>query len=244
MRSIRVYVPGPLASGRTVALPAQASAHVARVLRLAVGDTVTVFDGSGGEYDAAIQGVPKSGVQVLIGAHRNLERESPLRTTLLQSLARGEKMDWIIQKATELGVTRIVPVAAERSVVRLEPAQATKRREHWLGVAIGACEQCGRNRLPQIDLPCDLARALPTMADQDARILFDAAAGDGLAGFDAAKPKSLAMLIGPEGGISESEFALTQRCGFRPMRLGARILRTETAAIAALAIVQHQLGDG
>jgi 16S rRNA (uracil1498-N3)-methyltransferase len=243
MRLNRIFVANALRTGTRVTLSNQASEHVARVLRFGVGDTLTVFDGAGGEYDATISAISKSGVQALVGAHRAQERESSARIVLLQALLRSEKMDWVVQKATELGVAEIVPVAAERCVVRLEQEQANKRREHWAAVAASACEQCGRNRVPQIAAPMAVHAAVTACAGQTRKLLFDTGANDTLASHLDSANNSIALLIGPEGGWTETELLLAARAGFAGVRFGPRVLRTETAAIAALAVLQHRFGD-
>jgi 16S rRNA (uracil1498-N3)-methyltransferase len=243
MRLNRVYVPAPLRCGAQITLPPQASEHVARVLRFVVGDTLTLFDGAGGEYDATIEAIGKTGVRALVGEHRPRECESTAGIVLLQALLRSEKMDWIVQKATELGVTEIVPVAAERSVVRLDADQATKRREHWLAVAASACEQSGRNRLPRIAAPMPLHAAVAARAAEEYKLVFDTGATESLATRLGPTNNSVALLIGPEGGWTDTELVLANRGGFASVRFGPRILRTETAAIAALAVLQHRLGD-
>ncbi len=248
MRDIRVHVPGPLAPGQDLALPAQAAAHVTRVLRLRAGAELTVFDGRGGEWDAVL--APASGkvVTVRLGAHHAVERESPLRVTLLQALARGEKMDWVLQKATELGVARIVPVATERSVVQLDDERAARRLEHWQGIVASACEQCGRNRLPEVLPPQSLARACQLAATSPAsvRLVLAPGASASLAAAASAAEagaSDVALLIGPEGGLSEAELRVAALAGFVAVAMGPRVLRTETASIAALGVLQLVAGD-
>lgn len=245
MRGIRVHVPGPLASGATIALPPQAGAHVARVLRLVVGDELTLFDGRGGEWQARITGVRGKAVEATVGAHLAVERESPLQVTLLQALARGEKMDWVLQKATELGVARIVPVATERSVVQLDGERADRRIAHWQGVVAAACEQCGRNRLPEILPPARLEAACAASA-ATLKLLLAPGATASLAAVAASATRAangLALLIGPEGGLADAEQAVAMRAGFQPVSFGPRVLRTETASIAALGLLQGLAGD-
>ena len=170
MSTPRAYVDLPLASGTQVELPEAVAIHAVRVLRLRAGDALTLFNGRGGEFAATLGAAAGRGrVRAEVGAHDDIERESPLRVTLLQAVARGERMDLIVQKATELGVARIVPLASERSVVRLDERQAAKRLEHWRGIAIAACEQCGRNRLPQIDPVADFDRIADSRARPRAR---------------------------------------------------------------------------
>ena len=245
MRGIRVHVPGPLASGAAIALPPQAGAHVARVLRLVVGAELTLFDGRGGEWQARITGVRGKAVEATVGAHLAVERESPLQVTLLQALARGEKMDWVLQKATELGVARIVPVATERSVVQLDGERADRRIAHWQGVVAAACEQCGRNRLPEILPPARLEAACAA-STATLKLLLAPGATASLAAVAASATRAangLALLIGPEGGLADAEQAVAMRAGFQPVSFGPRVLRTETASIAALGLLQGLAGD-
>lgn len=247
MREIRVHVPAPLASGERLRLPEAAAAHVARVLRLAAGDALAVFDGRGAEHEALIESVKGGRVEVLVGARRAAAtgRESPLRVTLLQALARGEKMDWVLQKATELGVARIVPVATERSVVQLDGERAGKRLAHWQGVVASACEQCGRSLLPEVLAPQALEAAAAS-APPGLRLVLSPDASLPLAAALAARPEpgdGVSLLIGPEGGLTAAEIAKALRAGFVAVTLGPRVLRTETAAIAALGILQALAGD-
>lgn len=242
MRLTRVYVEAALTGGTRGLVSGNAANHIVRVLRLGVGDSVTLFDGRGGEYAARIEGLRKDAVEVAIGEHVAIERESRLAVTLAQGVSRGERMDWVMQKATELGVQRIVPLITKRSVVRLDPGQAQKKLQHWRGIVVAACEQCGRNRLPELAAPRELAEFLGSAAEvQSLRILLSPA---GAVRIGALKPTGrLTVLIGPEGGLApeESEAALMQ--GFVGVQLGPRILRTETAAIAALAALQQAFGD-
>jgi 16S rRNA (uracil1498-N3)-methyltransferase len=244
MRLTRVYVDEPLAPDSRVTLEGSAANHIRRVLRLAPGDALTMFDGRGGEYDARVEGMRKDAVLIAVGLHHPVERESPLAIALAQGVSRGERMDLVVQKATELGVRRILPVLTERTVVRLGTEQADSRLRHWRAIAVGACEQCGRNSVPKIAPPLALADFLRSAgADerQDARIVLSPAGGLQIRDLDGAR--SLLLLIGPEGGLSESEQRAAADAGFRALSLGPRVLRTETAAIAALAALQQQLGD-
>jgi 16S rRNA (uracil1498-N3)-methyltransferase len=242
MRLTRCFVPPPLAAGETRLLPADVSAHVARVLRARAGELLTLFDGRGGEYDATILQIDRRGLQVRIDLQRPIERESPLRVTLLQALARGERMDFIVQKATELGAAAIVPWGGERSVVRLDGAALARRCEHWRAVAISACEQCGRNRVPVIAAVSDLAAACAQSEAGSLRLLLAPDADHTLTSM-AGQSSSISLLIGPEGGFSDDELALAQQHGFRSCRLGPRVLRAETAPLAALAALQAVAGD-
>jgi 16S rRNA (uracil1498-N3)-methyltransferase len=245
MRLTRCFVAVPLASDTTVSLSAAASAHLAKVLRLRVGAALTLFDGRSGEFEAEIVALERDGVRVRVGAHRVLERESPVAVTLLQCLARGERMDWIVQKATELGAVSIVPVISEHSVVRLDESAAQRRQQHWQSVAISACEQCGRNRVPAIKTPAAFERACLEAHSAGARLLLEPEGAQSLASVvnALAASTSVSVLIGPEGGLSAQELAIAQRHGFIGCHLGPRILRAETAPLAALATIQALLGD-
>jgi 16S rRNA (uracil1498-N3)-methyltransferase len=248
MRLTRLYVPGPLASHTTLRLPAGPSAHIAKVLRLRAGAAVTLFDGRGGEFEARIVALERHGVEVQLGLHQAIERESPLSVLLLQCLARNERMDWVVQKATELGVAAILPVASEHSVVRLDESSATRRSAHWQAVAVSACEQCGRNRVPQVRTSVDFHSACAEAPGQGVRWLLAPEAERSLSRTvselaASAERATVRLLIGPEGGLSAAEQALAQQHGFLPCRLGPRILRAETAPLAALATIQALLGD-
>jgi 16S rRNA (uracil1498-N3)-methyltransferase len=241
MRVTRVHVPGPLTPGQEVALPRQAGEHLTRVLRMEPGAAFIVFDGRGGEYAAELTGTGKQ-VRARLLRHDAVERESPLDITLLQGVARGERMDLIVQKATELGVTRIVPVLAERSIVKIDDRQRARKLEHWQSIAISACEQCGRNRIPEVTEPRGLGDALAGLSGAAARCLL---AADGVVPL-ASVPRGsdgVVLLIGPEGGLADNERRLAGDQNFISYRLGPRILRTETAGLAALATLQATGGD-
>lgn len=241
MRVTRIHVPGPLAAGEDLVLPKQAGEHLTRVLRLQSGATFILFDGRGGEYAAELQGTGRE-VRARVVRHDPVERESPLAITLLQGVARGERMDLIVQKATELGVARIVPVLTGRSVVKVDERQRARKHEHWRSIAISACEQCGRNRIPLVTPPARLADALEALPAGPARCLLAADAAAPLA----AVPRSeggIVLLIGPEGGLAGDERRLAQAREFIDYRLGPRILRTETAGLTALAALQVLFGD-
>ena len=244
MRLTRIHVSAPPQAGGACTVRGEAANHLARVLRLEVGDTLEVFDGEGGEYSGRIEAMRKGEVQVALGPRCEGCTESPLQLTLAQGISRGERMDWVVQKAVELGVTRIVPVLTERSVVRLDAEQARSKQRHWHGVAVAACEQSGRSRLPHIDLPQPLSMffaALPAGAGA-LRVLANPQAQTGLA----ALPPSAAdvlVLIGPEGGLAAAESHAALEHGFLSVRLGPRVLRTETAAVAVLALLQQRFGD-
>jgi 16S rRNA (uracil1498-N3)-methyltransferase len=248
MRVTRVHVPALLAPGALVELPAGPAQHLTRVLRLAAGAQLTAFNGQGGEFDAVIEGVHRSVVTVRIGIHHAVERESPLDITLLQGVARGEKMDLILQKATELGVVRIVPLTTTRSTVRLTADTAARKQEHWQGVVNSACEQCGRNRVPAVATPVALVEAVQAASPGLNLVLTPAAEAESLGTLFArhGKPGKLppvTLLIGPEGGLDAPEVSAARLAGFVGCRLGPRVLRTETAALAALAALQSVAGD-
>lgn len=243
MRMTRVFVEAPLAAGATVMLPETVAGHLLRVLRLGVDDACVLFNGDGLDYPARIVSAGKRDASVVLGEPHAPGNESSLRIVLLQAVARGEKMDWIVQKATELGVHGIVPVHSERSEVKLDGERAAKRVAHWRSVAASACEQSGRARLPQIDVVKPLADAIADLPAPALRLLLDpeAAAHTDL---DALAQGGLAVLaIGPEGGWSARDQAALQAGGFGGMRLGPRVLRTETAGIAAISALQARFGD-
>src|ERR1700730_3829846 len=172
MRLTRVYVDAPVAAGKRVVVEGSAANHIARVLRLRSGDSLTLFDGSGGEFGARIEEFRKEAVVVAVEEHRPLDRESPLPLTLVQGISRGERMDWIIQKATELGASRIVPVFTKRSVVRLDEKQAERKMQHWRAIAVAACEQCGRNRIPELATPVDFFDVLAAATPASTRVVL------------------------------------------------------------------------
>jgi 16S rRNA (uracil1498-N3)-methyltransferase len=243
MRLSRVHVAGPLAVGARVSLEGTAANHVVRVLRLGVGDPLTLFDGEGGEHAARIEGLGRDTVSVAVLERLDLERESPLSLTLAQGISRGERMDFVVQKATELGVTRIVPLLTERSVVRLDERQARKKTEHWRLVGIAACEQCGRNRLPQIEEPLALHAFLAGCGGEASLRLLLSPTGETRIQDLPAESVPVTVLIGPEGGMAPQEQRAALAAGFTAVRMGPRVLRTETAALTALAILQHRRGD-
>jgi len=243
MRVTRVFVEQKLVSGKGVGLPEQAGLHLTRVLRLGAGARVTLFDGTGGEYEGTLERDGKK-LWARVGAHLAIERETPLQVTLVQGVARGERMDLIVQKATELGVTRIVPVFAERSVVKVDASKSARKLEHWRSIAISACEQCGRNRVPEVIEPTALGDAVRALAPGSARYLLAADARDSLAAAvlrDAGKP--VVLMIGPEGGLADAERDFAGANGFSACAMGPRIMRTETAGLAALAALQTIAGD-
>ena len=239
----RLYFPGEIAAHGQCVLPPLQTHHVMRVLRLKSGDGVTLFDGRGGEYAAAVVSLGKSGVLLNVGARMPVDRESPLAVTLAQAISSADRMDYTIQKAVELGVMRVQPLESSRSVVRLDAARAARRVAHWQAVAVAACEQCGRNRVPEIAPVMPLGSWLGCAAAQNgaARLILSPRSSANLRSLPA--PREVVLLAGPEGGLSPREQEDAQRAGFSPVRLGPRVLRTETAAVAAIAAMQMLWGD-
>ena len=242
MRLTRVFVDAPLAPGAELALPDAVAAHLVRVLRLQPGDACVLFNGDGHDHAARLVAADKRGARVQVGAGTVVDGESPLRITLVQGIARGEKMDWILQKATELGIHAIVPVGSERSEVKLDPERAGKRLAHWRSVVVSACEQCGRARVPEIAAAQSLQAALSDLPAVP-RFLLDPEAMQSIAGIPQPLASGCVLAVGPEGGWSPRDREVLQQAGFSGLRLGPRILRTETAGIAAIAALQAHFGD-
>lgn len=238
----RFFCNRPMRVGASVELPQEVAHHALRVLRLRLGATIMLFDGSGGEYRACLlDGGRRATVQ--IESFDPVERESPLAVTLAQALPSGDKMDWIIEKAVELGVSAIVPLIAERSVVRLAGERAEKRTAHLRGVARAACGQCGRNIVPAVEAIVSLSEFLAAGVSTDAMRLVLSPGGAGRLAELAPPEQGVALLVGPEGGWSDAEMAAIRYCGWSELTLGPRILRTETAGPAALAALQACWGD-
>ena len=243
MRLTRVFVDLPLAHGARVVLPESAGAHLVRVLRLHDGDACVMFNGDGHDYDARLLSAGKRGVEAEVHAIRVVDNESPLRLVLLQGIARGEKMDLILQKATELGVAAIVPVFAGRTEVRLDGERLEKRTAHWRSVVASACEQSGRARIPELAAPRGLTEAAVALDAEALKLTLDPL---GEHRFDTLLPVGIAGIvigIGPEGGWSEKDRLILRNAGFSGLRLGPRVLRTETAGLAAIAALQAKFGD-
>jgi 16S rRNA (uracil1498-N3)-methyltransferase len=243
MRQTRLYIEGEYATGSELEVGTEKARYLGRVLRLRVGDPVIVFNGTGAAYSAEIAAFSRSGATLGVRDAITTGSESPLKVHLVQGISRGERMDFVVQKATELGVKRITPLLTERGVVKLDRTRAEKRRQHWQKVAASACEQCGRVRLPLLDAPERLdawLSAKPRHAELD--VILRPGATQSLSTID--KPASkICILIGPEGGFSDAECQLADTARFVPVSLGPRVLRTETAAAAALAILQARWGD-
>lgn len=242
MSKSRFFSPAKLTIGAIVNLPEGAAHHAAKVLRMKAGDALTLFNGDGIDYGAEILRINKDEVVAKISAAAMIECESPLRVTLAQSISSGERMEFTLQKAVELGVAAIQPIATERSVVKLAGERAEKRREHWQNVVISSCEQCGRAVVPPVSPILGLADWLGLRKEFALKLLLSPKAEHTL--HDLGKPPgSICLLIGCEGGLSPREQQAATSCGFVPVRLGGRVLRTETAAMAALAAMQALWGD-
>jgi 16S rRNA (uracil1498-N3)-methyltransferase len=246
MRLTRVYVDGDLHSGAMVELARDTASHLVKVLRARSGDELLLFSGDGREFSAAIDSVRGARVSVAVGAARAVDRESPVEVTLIQCVPRGDRMDFIVQKATELGVARIIPVLSQRSVVRLDESQAASKQAHWLAVAVSACEQCGRNRLPVIEAAQPLLNYLGGLAPRTAsgsaiRLVLEPESAQPQIEGDSVTRAQFA--IGPEGGFAPDELEAFQLAGFVRIGLGPRVLRTETAAVAGLVMLQTRFGD-
>lgn len=241
--STRLFVSGALINGTEIEFDGDRARYLGKVLRARVGDSVIVFNGEGPEWPATITRIGRNIVGLMVGEGYEAGTESPLKIHLVQAISRGERMDFVVQKATELGVKRITPILTEYGVVKLNAERAQKRRDHWQKVAASACEQSGRTRLPLVDAPIPLQHWFGSKPDNvDAELILKPGAKTALATLSAPKTK-VCVLIGPEGGFSDLEYEAAEIAGFKPMSLGPRILRTESAAIAALAILQSLWGD-
>ena len=230
----RLHCPAPLAEGAELALPAGAARHV-QVLRLQPGDPLVLFDGHGGEWDATVLRMGRSDVAVNVGKHRDVEREAARAVHLAVGVPANERMDWLVEKAAELGVASIQPLLTDRTVVRLNGDRAARRQEHWQGIAIAACEQCGRNRVPEVLAPTDFAAWTPPAQDLVRCVLSLDAAAEPLGRRAQRDLLPVLLLSGPEGGLTDREEAAARAMGFAPVTLGPRVLRAETAPLAALA---------
>lgn len=239
MRTIRVYTSTPLTAGQSLALDTPASNHLARVLRARVGDSVTAFNGDGYDYRGTISEITKLTVVVALTEVLAPVAESPLDITLGLAISKGDRFDWAIQKATELGVTRIVPLLTERVDVKLSGERSEKKQRHWQGVVISACEQCGRATVPEV-APVQALRSWLATVDAACKLVLH---HHNVAPLTGSAPPSIALLIGPEGGLSEADLEAAFAGGFAPLRLGPRVLRTETAPAVALAVLGYAWGD-
>ena len=267
MRNPRLYVDLPLVAGEAVTLPEAAGHYLKRVLRLGSGDALTVFDGRGGEYEATVARASRDAVVVEVGAHRAVDRESALTVELGQGICKGDRMDLVVQKATELGVRAIRPLLCERTVVQLDPARAERRVAHWRAIAVHAAQQSGRTRVPDLTGVEALGTWLSRPADSSAggtpagggcdalgtspphpaagpKIVLSPHAGAALSELaPPARGETVRLLVGPEGGLAPREVEHARAAGFTELRLGPRVLRTETAALVALSVLQAQWGD-
>ena len=240
MRIPRIYTEQTLAKGSALELEPGPSLHVARAMRMRAGDSLTLFNGRGGEYTATINTVGKKTVSIDIGDYLDPETESPLAIHLGFALSRGDRMDWVIQKATELGVQSLRPLLTERTEVKLKGERADKKNLHWQQIAIAACEQCGRNKIPEIKPIQSLSDWIESAeADRKFVLHHRALAQEG----GSESPASIVLLTGPEGGLSQGEISLAENAGYQALRLGPRVMRTETAPLAAMAILQSRWGD-
>lgn len=238
----RIFQPVALAVGSEIQLDEAATHHIARVLRASVDEELILFNGEGGEYAAVITRIDKKSVTVKIKNFIERDTESPLELCLAQGISRGEKMDYTIQKAVELGVKKIFPLLTERCNVKLDADRREKRFQHWRSIIIGACEQSGRNKIPEILAP----QTLPQFLEQttaDWKFVLAPQAEKKLSAYSIPKNSRVILLIGPEGGLSDKEIEFAQRHDFLPLNLGPRILRTETAAVAAMTALQFHAGD-
>ncbi len=229
----RFYCPLPLTNGALVDLPAGAARHV-QVRRAQPGDTLTLFNGAGGEFEATVAHMGRSDVRVRVGAHHAVEREAPRAVHLLAGLTANERMDWLVEKATELGAASLTPLLAERSVLRLAGERAEKKSAHWQAVAVAACEQCGRNRVPPVHAPVTLAQALSRVPAGAARFVLSLGPGARPLREAVSAAGPVVLLSGPEGGLTPAEEAAALAEGFVRLTLGPRVLRAETAPLAVL----------
>lgn len=229
----RFYCPAPLQTGLVLSLPAGAARHV-QVLRLQPGDVITLFNGEGGEFDATVTRMGRSDVDVEVGAHLLLEREAARAVHLLAGITANERMDWLVEKATELGVASITPLMAERSVLKLKGERADKKLAHWQGVAVAAAEQCGRNRVPTIHPAVNLKEWLAQPKGDGQRWVLSLAQGTQPLAAVYTSTQPVVVLSGPEGGLAPAEEAAALAAGFQPVTLGPRVLRAETAPLALL----------
>ncbi len=242
----RFFVDSAFAPGDIVALPEDVARHV-QVLRLESGDALTLFNGRGGQYAARLVELGRRNALAEVGAFEPVDAEAPYRITLAQGIAGGDKMDWLVEKAVELGVTRIAPLVTTRAVVRLSAERASRRHAHWEGIVRAACEQCGRNRIPEVQAPCELPKwidALAARTDPGAlRLMLSPRASIAFDTLPSAPPSGdITLLIGPEGGLSPEEEETAVAHGFTALSLGPRILRTETAGVAVLAALAARWG--
>ncbi|MDO8904042.1 16S rRNA (uracil(1498)-N(3))-methyltransferase [Hydrogenophaga sp.] len=238
----RFHCPVTLQAGQNLSLPANAARHV-QVLRMQPGQSITLFNGDGGEWDATLTRMGRSEVEAMIGSHHAIDREPKRSVHLAVGMPANDRMDWLVEKATELGVASVQPLHTAHSVLRLNGERAAKKQAHWQSVAVAACEQCGGNRVPVVHAVADLSAWLASASTRHlSRAILSLASGtQPLSAFLADSPASqgLLFLSGPEGGLSAGEEAMASTAGFNPVNLGPRVLRAETAALAALVAALH-----
>jgi 16S rRNA (uracil1498-N3)-methyltransferase len=242
MATPRFHCPNILAPGQIVSLPPNAAIHASKALRMQAGDKAILFNGDGNDYPCTLVHVTKSGVTAKVSMPVANNSESPIKVTLAQAISSGDRMDYTLQKAVELGVTAIQPIASQRSIVKLSGERAEKRREHWQNVVISACEQSGRAIVPDVAAPLPLAQWLAGIEDFALRLTLSPYAETVIQELPAPKG-DICLLVGSEGGLTEDEITMASNKGFQAIRLGSRILRTETAPLAALAAMQTLWGD-
>lgn len=240
MRIPRIYIQAPLAQGLTLPLPLEQAHYLHRVLRMEAGRPLIVFNGQGGEYTATLSHINKNGGQLQLHQFTPHNKQSPLHSHLAIGLSKGERFEWVLQKAVELGISEITPLITERTEVRLQGDREDKKIQHWQKIIISSAEQCQRNQLPQLNPCIPLPQALPQL-QADAKWVLHHRSQHSLT--ETQKPKSVCLLIGPEGGLTETEIQHACQTGFTPLTLGPRVLRTETAPLAALSILQFLWGD-
>ena len=241
VRQIRIYQPGTYHTGQLLELSPDAGLHVAVVLRMTPGDSITLFCGDNREFEASIKSVKKKQVIVLIGKAMEISRESPLTIHLAQAISKGERMELVMQKSVELGVNSITPLITERCAVKLDKERMEKKLRQWQSIVISACEQSGRNSVPVVNQPVSLESYVQA-AQCKSRFVLHPEGGKSWRDYTF-KDSEIALVIGPEGGLSDEEFKLACKYQFLPLSLGPRILRTETAAISALSVLQAVYGD-
>lgn len=239
MRIPRIFSPQSFNNGEDVQLEAQASHHISRVLRMREGRPLIVFNGEGGQYQATITTLNKKSVTIHLNGFSHENHQSPLKTELAIALSKGDRMEWVIQKATELGIHKIVALHTENAQVKLSPDRAQKKQLQWQQIAISACEQCGRNQIPEV-CPIIPINEWLQQCDADKKLVLHHRSSGRLA---ENKPSSVALLIGPEGGLSNAEIKQALAYNFEALTLGPRVMRTETAPLAALSVLQYRWGD-
>ncbi len=242
MRLSRVYVAEPLTEHAEYILTGATGHYLSSVLRVHDGNPLVVFNGQGGEFEAKVQSVQNEKVRIRTGSYVAVELESPLTIFLGHSICRGDRSDYVIQKATELGVARVDPLVTERTTVRLESHRAVRRVAHWQSIAVKACEQCGRNRVPEVSSVKHIVNWFSEQRDNSSRLVFQRNARRRISGISS-PTGPVVLLVGPEGGLTSSELKLAASAGFAAVHLGPRTMRADTACVAALTVLQLRFGD-